>query len=102
MSRNDETRRESRRKGSENEQLSGLGHGIPVHEVRGLDLLESPGPEVVESVVDESLVEIDTVSSQEETSVSSDFGSCRSRREEKEGRKRAVREKIVSLCTRYS
>ena len=62
----------------ENEQLSGLGHGVPVHEVRSLDLLESFGPEVVESVVDKSLVEIDSISSQEETTVSSDLGSCRS------------------------
>lgn len=57
--------------------MSSLGHGVLVHEERGLDLFETLGPEVVESVINKSLVEVDSVSGQEEPSVSSDFGSCR-------------------------
>lgn len=57
-------------------QLSGLSHGFPLHQEGGLDFLEPSTLEVVKPVVDHSLVEIDTVPSEEESSVSRDFGSC--------------------------
>lgn len=57
-------------------QLSSLGHGLPLHQERGLDLLEALALEVIQTVVDHSLVEVDTISSEEEPSVARDLGSC--------------------------
>jgi hypothetical protein len=56
-------------------ELSSLGHESLVHEERGLDLLELALLEEVKSVRDHGLVQIDSISRQEVSSVTSDLGT---------------------------
>jgi hypothetical protein len=57
-------------------KLSRLGHDRLVHEEWRLNLLESFGPEEVESVCNHRLVEVDAVARKEEAAMSSDLGPC--------------------------
>ena len=56
-------------------QLSSLGHHILPHHEGRLDLLVPSLPQELQAVVDQSLVQVETVVGQEETSVTGDLGT---------------------------
>lgn len=56
-------------------QLSSLGHHVLLHHERRLDLLVSSLPQELQAVVDQGLVQVETIVGQEETSVAGDLGA---------------------------
>lgn len=56
-------------------QLGGLGHDVTVHEERRLALSEVLGLEVLETVGDEGLVEVDTVAHKVVAAVAGNLGT---------------------------
>jgi len=57
-------------------ELCGFRHYVLVHEERGLDLLVTLFTQKVETVGDQSLVEVDTVVCEEVATVAGDFCTC--------------------------
>lgn len=56
-------------------QLRRLGHDGFVHEEGRLNLLESTFLEEIETVIDHSLIEVDSISREKETTMSGNLGS---------------------------
>lgn len=71
-------------------ELSSLGHDGLVHEEGRLNLLEALSAEVIESIGDHGLVEINTIASEVKTTVTSNLGSYSAQREEGEKESSAV------------
>lgn len=58
-------------------ELGSLGHDLLAHHEGSLDLLVLTLAEEVEAVVDERLVEVDTIVGEEVAAVAVDLGACR-------------------------
>lgn len=57
-------------------ELSSLSHERLVHKERRLHLLKSTISQEIQSVVDHRLIQIHSVSSEEESTMTSDLGTC--------------------------
>ena len=57
-------------------ELSSLSHERLVHKERRLHLLESTISQEIQSVVDHRLIQIHSVSGEEESTMTSDLGTC--------------------------
>ena len=60
-------------------ELSSLSHHSLVHEEWWLNLLEPLRSEVIETIRNHGLVEVDTISGEVESTVTSNLGTCQSR-----------------------